>query len=696
MKPWHLVAGVGVLAAVFVSATTLPLHAKTRETRPKVIVVGFDGMDPKLCEHMMDRGELPNLSRMRATGGYRRLGTTIPPQSPVAWATFITGANPGVHGIFDFVHRDPSRQCMPYYSAAETIQSQDGWEVGKYRIPLTFWPFNDEPSRTVLRRGGTPFWDYLDKAGVPVWLYVIPSNYPPSPSPCGHTHCLAGMGVTDLMGEHGGYQFFTESAPGPSVEPGGFRRPLRFEGDTATARLLGPEHPYLRHAPGESGKHAEVKFTIYRHPDQPSARIELQGETVVLAEGEWSDWCTVDFDFAMPPFLPNSHAQGICRFYLQQVRPTFRLYVTPINIDPRDPEGQRISEPPGFVTEIAEELGPFYTTGFQEDHKARTNHVFTDAEYLRQANIVLDERYELLDYARRHFDDGFLFFYFSSTDLQAHMFWWDSDAPHPIRSRADAKRYHQVIVSLYKQLDEVVGDVVAEYGDQATIFVISDHGFCTFRRQFNLNTWLRENGYIRPANCRSLMSRGPRVDWTRTRAYGLGINGLYVNLRGRERDGIVDPQDRDALLDEISAKLLALRDPLNDEPVIASVYRAEEVYSGARIADAPDLIIGYNCGYRASWDTTLGDMPEEWISDNPSPWSADHCVAAEQVPGVIFANRPIPREHPALVDMAPTILEAFQLPKPDGMTGESVFHAAVTDSVPAQTHSVKEFARAED
>ncbi len=392
----------------------------------------------------------------------------------------------------------------------------------------------------------------------------------------------------------------------------------------------------------------------------------------MLHEGEWSDWAKVEYEITMPPFLPSDQANGICRFYLQEVRPSFRLYVTPINIDPSDPGGQVVSEPAEFVTQISDKLGLFATSGFQEDHKALSNGVFQDAEYQQQAEHVLKERQELLAYALEQFAGGLLFFYFSSTDLQAHMFWWDSDDPHPVRSPSDAKKYQQVMVDLYQRMDGIIGDVVAEHGDDATIIVMSDHGFCNFRRQFNLNRWLRDNDYIKPADCNNLLNPYS-VEWLSTRAYGLGLNGLYVNLRGRERDGIVDPSEREALLTEISDKLLAVRDPLNGKPVIATVYRTDEVYSGPFTENAPDLIVGYHRGYRASWKTTLGDMNEETIRDNDSAWSADHCIAADQVPGVVFSNRPIASDDPSLVDMAPTLLKLFNVDPPATMTGQSMY-----------------------
>src|SRR5262245_32863489 len=162
----------------------------SRSAGKKVIVIGIDGMDPRLSERMMNEGALPNLAKLRATGGFSPLGTSIPPQSPVAWANFINGSGPGSHGIFDFVHRHPQEQCLPFYSAAETI---DG--------------------KTVLRRQRVPFWEFLYAAGIPSTFYALPSNYPPSPSPHGHHRCIAGMGTPDMLGTYGTYQHFAQNNP---------------------------------------------------------------------------------------------------------------------------------------------------------------------------------------------------------------------------------------------------------------------------------------------------------------------------------------------------------------------------------------------------------------------------------------------------------------------------------------------------
>jgi predicted AlkP superfamily phosphohydrolase/phosphomutase len=251
------------------------------------------------------------------------------------------------------------------------------------------------------------------------------------------------------------------------------------------------------------------------------------------------------------------------------------------------------------------------------------------------------------------------------------MFWWDCDAPHPVRSREAAKYYFGCLQNLYVRMDGVVGDLLKRYGDAAHIMIMSDHGFSNFARQFNLNTWLRDNGYLGSPDSASIMERG--FDWSKSRAFGLGINSLYLNLRGRERYGVVEPgREREGLLDELAARLVAVRDR-DGRQVIRAVHRADKVYGGSAMRYAPDLIIGYSRDFRASWKTVLGDMSDEVMLDNPSAWGADHCMDASEVPGVLFSNRPIAAPQPSLVDLAPSILAGFGLDIPPDMTGRNIF-----------------------
>ena len=660
-------------SAVVTAALTTGLSAKSAyagkgkgRVGKKVIIIGIDGMDPRLSERMMREGKLPNFARLAEASGFRTLGTSIPPQSPVAWANFINGAGPGSHGIFDFIHRNPKNQALPFFAAAETVAGEGYLEVGDHKLQLDFWPFNHKPAETLLRRQGVPFWDYLDEAGVGSTFYNLPSNYPPSPSKYGNHRCLSGMGTPDVLGTYGTYQHYAEDGPVRTKDEGGGKRSmLFFENERATAQLIGPTHSLLK-----KPEPVTVDFVVHRDKQAKAAVIEIQDHKVLLKQGQWSQWLKIDFDLSMPWFLPNEHISGICRFYMQEIEPNFRLYATPINTDPSDAYLQ-ITEPAEFIGEISDKLGLFYTTGFQEDHKALSNKVFTDAEYAAQTGYVLNERLNLLEYALKDYDDGLLFFYFSSTDLQSHMFWWDSDDKHPVRSPADARGYFLHLQGIYQQLDSVVGDILKRYGDKATIIAMSDHGFANFKRQFNLNTWLRDNGYLGPPDSTAVLRD---VDWSQTRAYGMGINGLYINLKGRERDGIVAPGECDELIDELAAKLEAVIDT-NGNQVIRKAYRTDKAYSGSATELAPDIIVGYRRGYRASWATCLGDMTKEVLLDNDSAWSADHCADASEVPGVVFANKPIAAGTPALIDMAPTVLTEFGLEVPISMQGKNIFKA---------------------
>jgi len=637
----------------------------------RVIVIGFDGMDPRLCDEMMNSGRLPHLARLRQQGGYRVLGTSIPPQSPVAWANFINGANPGSHGIFDFIHRDPEKQVAPFFAVAETLAGQGYVEFGDHKIQLDFWPFNHTPPHTVLKRQGVPFWDYLDQAGIESTFYDLPSNYPPTPSKYGHHRCLAGMGTPDLLGTYGTFQHFSEDGPEQTESTGGGKKAkIYFKEDTSyPLRLEGPENTL-----SGSSAPASVEFVVHRDKQAQAAVIEIEGLNLVIGKGEWSRWTTIDFTFSTPDFLPDKKISGICRFYLQEVAPNFRLYVTPINANPMDP-AIKLTEPPEFSRKIAEKLGLFYTTGFQEDHKALSKGVFSEDEYMKQSDYVLKERVNLLNYALENYEDGLLFFYFSSTDLQAHMLWWDSDTEHPTRSTIKAKACFNHLKNIYSRMDAIIGNLLKRYGENAHIIVMSDHGFSNFKRQFNLNSWLKKNGYLGPDYSTSVLSD---VDWSVSRAYGLGINGLYLNLKGRERYGIVEPgQERTQLIEELIARLEAVRD-IDGRKVIRKVHQADKVYSGNATRYAPDLIVGYNRDFRASWETCLGEMTGDVLYDNDSAWSADHCMDVSEVPGVLFSNRPIVATAPSLTDLAPSILTAFGLNIPPTMTGKNIFNATVS------------------
>jgi len=661
-------AAAAALAATGIRPRPARAQAQKRSSAggKKVIVIGFDGMDPLLCVRLMEQGKLPNLNALRKGGGFRRLGTSIPPQSPVAWANFINGAGPGSHGIFDFIHRDPQRQAYPFFAAAETVPGLGYLEFGDHKLQFDFWPFNHKPPKTVLRRAGIPFWDFLDQAGIPSTFYDLPSNYPPSPSTHGNHRCLSGMGTPDLLGTYGTYQYFSEDGPeNPLSEGGGKRFRIRFEGESSkNLVLLGPDNPFLK-----KSRPSEISFTVHRDNRAQAAIIEIEGRKILLKKGEWSPWLKVLFNLSTLAAVPDKKVPGIIRMYVQEVSPVFKLYISPVNADPAEPAID-ISTPPAFVQAVSRELGSFYTTGFQEDHKALSNKVFSDDEFARQAEYVLQERLKLFDYALKDYDDGLLFFYFSSTDMQSHMFWWDTPAKHPYRSTAEAKKYFAHIHELYGRMDALIGELLQRYGESAHIIIMSDHGFANFRRQFNINTWLRDNGYLGPKECSSVLAD---ADWAQSRAFALGINSLYLNMKGREKYGIVEPgREREALLAELVRKLEDIRDT-DGRKIIRTAYRSDRIYQGDALTYAPDLIIGYHRDYRCSWKACLGDITPEILLDNDSAWAADHCMDAAEIPGVVFSNRQIAHEAPSLSDIGPSILTEFGLAIPGCMTGRNIF-----------------------
>ena len=646
-------ASAVVLAACGWRSRAASSEASTNKT--KMIVLGIDGMDPDLLQKFMDEGKMPHFAALAKQGSFVRLGTSDPPQSPVAWSNLITGMNPGGHAIFDFIHRDP-RTMLPYLSTSEVEPSKHTVRLGKWIIPLT-------GGQTKLLRQGKAFWEYLDERKIPATIFRMPSNFPPVKT---SARTFVGMGTPDFLGTYGTFSFYTDDplmAPGPV--DGGHIYPVQVDNNRVQAKLYGPYNTLRKDNP-----QATLDFTAAVDPVNPAAKITIGDQEFLLREGEWSPWIRVEF--TLVPVLES--VSGICRFYLKQAHPEFQLYVTPLNIDPAHP-ALPLSTPDGYAPWLSQQTGPFYTQGIAEDTKALSSGVLDDGEYLRQAQMVAAERRRIFDLELPRFRSGLFFFYFSEIDLNSHMFWRDMDPHHPGYRPELGEKYGQVLEQLYEQMDEMLGKAMARVDQDTTLIVLSDHGFAPFYRAFNLNTWLLENGYLalKPGTTPT-GDFFANVDWLHTRAYGLGLNGLYLNLSGREQKGIVHPgAEADALKKELAAKLLALRDPSSGAQVITRMDAATEVYSGPYVAQAPDLIVGYARGYRSGWPTVLGGFSPDVLDDNTEPWSGDHCMDYTQVPGILLSNRKIQASSPSLTDIAPTILAEFGIAKPANMRGESVF-----------------------
>jgi predicted AlkP superfamily phosphohydrolase/phosphomutase len=333
-----------------------------------------------------------------------------------------------------------------------------------------------------------------------------------------------------------------------------------------------------------------------------------------------------------------------------------------------------ISTPEDYAQELARRVGPFHTKGLPADTKALDQGVLDDDEFLAQDDIFLEEKLAIYEHELGRFDAGLLFYYISSTDQRAHMFWRLQDPGHPAYDEKAAARHGQAIEHVYKRMDRLLEKTLAKVDERTMLIAFSDHGFAPYYRSFNLNTWLRDQGFLVTTDKASKKDKDifGSVDWSRTKAYAMGFNSLYVNEKGREGRGSVQAGEKKQIVDEIAKKLVEARDPETDRQVVIRARKTRECYSGSEAGSAPDIIVGYQRGFRASWQTALGVIPEEWFATNEHKWSGDHCMDASVVPGTFLINRRARRKDVSLLDMTATILDAFDVPVPEDMDGESM------------------------
>ncbi len=622
-------------------------YAKARVKR--VVIIGFDGMDPELADRFMDEGRLPNLTKLRDKGTFCPLRTTYPAISPVAWSTFQTGVNPGKHNIYDFLARD-LRNYLPFLSSAEIKEPKRRLKIGKYSIPL------GRPEIKGMRRG-IPFWHVLAKAGVFCSVIRVPVTFPPEKF---QGVLLSGMCVPDLKGSQGTFCLCTTRMTADKFREGGVRVPVERNGSRSHSYIPGPENPL------GTGSELRANFTIRTDPSRNSARIELDGEHVTLKVAEYSEWIPVKFKAAL-----GFTARGICKFYLKQIEPEIEVYVTPVNIDPGHPD-LPISHPVTYSMYLAKLFGPYATLGLAEDTWALNESVLDDDAFLAQCYSNHEDRERMFFDALEKTPEGLCACVFDTTDRVQHMFWRYLQEDHPAAKDVPIDKRPKIIEDLYERMDALVGRAMQQLDNHSLLLVISDHGFKSFSRGVNLNAWLHQNGYLTLKDGKTESGDWfEDVDWSRTRAYTMGLNGVYLNVKDREREGIVTPGvGTEKLKNELRTKLDGLIDPDSGAVGITGVFDCEGVYAGPYVDNAPDLIIGYGAGYRASWDSVMGKVTGRVFEDNTKAWSGDHCVDPRLVPGVLFSNWKIASEKPGIVDVAPTVLQLFGLDLPSYLDGK--------------------------
>ncbi len=682
-----------LLLLVVAFAVSLPAGCGGRQRGPakvsqKLVILGFDGMDPALLDRWMREGRLPNLSALARRGGSYTLATTHSPESPTAWASFATGVNPGKHNIYDFLVRD-TKTYLP--------------DLGMVKVTPPTFLFNYIPtSRPKLEsiRGGTSFWVTAGRAGVRSDILTVPVTFPPEDVPEGEL--LSGLPLPDIRRTMGTFYYFATDLSRyeeGNTEFGGILKRLVFDGDVSNSELVGPPNPVVRQridairgkgpalsetdraqiAELQAAADVRVPFTIRWDRAAKAAAIDIEGQTLSLRQGEWSKWVHLTFRINM---LVRVH--GMLQMLLMNAGNELQIYMSPVNFEPADPPTP-MSFPAGLSADLARELGDYRTLGWAEATWPLNEGRMDEKTFMDDLMVAFDDRARVILNRLDRKDWDLLVGVIESTDRVQHMMWRLVDPKHPMYDAALAAKYGDSIERVYKRADDFVGEVVRRIGPDVPVMIVSDHGFHSWRKAVNLNTWLVQQGYMalqgqQPGDKRLIDLFGggtfwENVDWSRTRAYAMGIGQIYFNLRGREAKGIVSPgAEAKQLADELSAKLLTMTDPDDGSPIIRAVYKRDDVYAGEYLQNASELQVGMHDGYRVSWQTTLGGSPQGIVYPNMKKWSADHggydyAITA----GVLVSSRPVASPTPRIIDIAPTVLKHFGVAVPGDLDGKPLF-----------------------
>ncbi len=586
---------------------------ETTSTDNKLIILGFDGLDPNILEDGFKKNLLPNFKRLKDTGYYSTLQTVVPPQSPVAWASFITASDPAKHGIYDFIERDAKTLSVDLVFS--------NLEQKKFNIP--------------------PFWEITSKYKIPSTILFLPDTFPPEPL---EGKMLSGMGVPDVMGTAGTFSIF--STKNIELDPKWRGKFIPIENsETISTSIEGPKYLFLRET-----KTADIPFQIKVDNKNKKVNINIQNQKIILSENEFSDWVTLEFKIDL-----FTKIHGIAKFYLKQIGPDLEIYLSPVNFDPDRPQ-KPISYPQSYAKELKKKYGFYHTQGLPQDTWALEEDVFDEAAFLKQADEILGERKKIYYGELQETKKGLFFAYFGVTDSVAHMFW-------RYLNIHDSK-YQNTILDYYRKVDSIVGETLGKMNKNDTLIILSDHGFAAFDYEINLNTWLKEQGYLTLKEGKdegsALLSD---VDWNKTKVYALGYNSVFFNKFGREKEGILTDADINALEKDLITKLENITNPYTNQKIIKKVYIRKDLGISDNDTNAPDMIIGFYKGIRSSWDTAVGGAPKNVINKRTSKWSGDHLYDPSEVPGILMSNKKLETNNPKITEVIPLVYKILNIPK---------------------------------
>lgn len=547
----------------------------------RVVILGIDGLEPKIVNSLLEAKKLPYLAQLPY---YSQLQTTIPPQSPAAWASFITGVSPKKHQLFDFVKRKP-QDYQPYL--AYSMEAQEPAIQAK------------------------PFWQANQK--LPIKILFLPDTYPASQL---NGQMISGMGTPDILGTEGSFCLYSTQQLKKKFKRGSF---ILIKKTQLTKTVIkGPQYQAIQEI-----KTSSIPLII--KPKKDSLEFEIQGQKISLKKGQFSPWVRLSFKIGL-----LRKVSALAKFYLCSVQPEINLYLSPLNIDPQNPFYQ-IAFPKNYSQKLAQKYGNFSTLGLPHDTWALQEGILNQAAFLQQTNDLLQERKKIILGELANFPTGLFVSYLGTVDSIQHMFW----------------DQQKIINDYYQKMDEIVGQAQELLTENDSLFILSDHGFGPFDYEVHLNAWLRDNGYLSLKKGKTGMKLLENINWLKTKAYALGFNSLYLNLKGREGQGIITNKEKPELIKVINRKLKALRNPVNKQKIIKNTYPGKE----------PDLIIGYYRGYRASWETAVGATPKAIFKKRTEKWQGDHLFDASEVPGVLFTNQKLRLKKPEITDAVPLALK---------------------------------------
>jgi len=565
----------------------------------RFVILGIDGMDPEIFRYLHARGQMPVLGAIAEAGNFRHLDTSNPPQSPVSWTSIATGSDAGTHGIYDFLHRVP-KTYTPELSLFSIQPYRGGVKyTSNVLIPSVF--------------------ENAMKRGVPVTLLRWPLTFPAPESLPTNSRLLSGMGAPDLLGTLGRYLFYTTDSARSKKEVHGRIVYITPDNRIVKTEVYGPRYRGLT-----GMKEASVPMTMEQTGE--GLKITLPDNTLNLKTGQWSPHVVIRFSMGM-----MGRVSAVTRMVCIESEPFPSLFVLPMQIYPKDTT-LPLSSPMSFAGELWDAIGPYLTLGMPEDTNGFKDGLIPEDVFLNLCSEVFAERERMLNTALNNFDCGILACVFDTLDRVQHMFWKDRAG---LLQKSDENEPTPAIADWYRRMDAMVGRVIQGIGDKTPLLILSDHGFTSLDTYVHLNSWLAQNGFmVFKDNNRGGGPLFDNVDWSKTRAYALGFNSIYLNIKGREGKGIVGAVEASALCDDLIRRLDVWKE--EGKSIIKKVYKSEEIYDYPP-DKGPDLIIGYQKGFRASKQTALGEAPTgRLIEDNLEHWSGDHCCDPSFVPGVLF------------------------------------------------------------